>query len=155
MRTESKINAKLEINILLMTGYGNLACVKPQLQTANMSTQQQLGQLGETIAREHLQKLGYKILETNWRYGRDEIDIIAKHANELVIVEVKTRATDFFGDPHGFVSNAQQKRLINAADAYIHECDWDGETRFDVIGIVISKGQRQFRHIQHAFIPTP
>lgn len=107
------------------------------------------------MALEHLQKLGYQILETNWRLGRDEIDIIAKHNNELVIVEVKTRATDFFGDPHGFISNAQQKRIIRAADGYIRERDLDIETRFDVIGIVLNRGQRLFRHIEYAFAPTP
>lgn len=105
------------------------------------------------MALEHLRKAGYTILETNWRFGRDEIDIIARKADWLVIVEVKTRATDFFGDPQAFVTNAQQKRIIRAADAYIKEHAIDLETRFDCIGIVLNQYQKLFRHIEHAFVP--
>ena len=107
------------------------------------------------MALAHLQKLGYRILDTNWRYGRDEIDIVARQGDVLVMVEVKTRATDFFGDPEAFITSGQQSRIVRAADAYLiaHEIDLD--TRFDVIGIVLNQYQQKLEHIEHAFVPGP
>lgn len=49
------------------------------------------GNIGEELAEKYLRSLGYEILEKNWRYGKNEIDIIARDDRFLVIVEVKTR----------------------------------------------------------------
>ena len=107
------------------------------------------------MALAHLQQLGYRILHTNWRYGRDEIDIVARQGDVVVMVEVKTRATDFFGDPEAFITAGQQNRIVRAADAYLIAHEMDLETRFDVIGIVLNQYQQKLEHIEHAFVPGP
>ena len=56
-----------------------------------MAEHNELGKLGEQLARDFLIAKGYQILEQNWSCGHKEIDIIAMDGNELVIVEVKTR----------------------------------------------------------------
>ena len=83
----------------------------------------QKGNQGEEIARAHLLKMGYSILEKNWRHKHLEIDIIASINSTLVIVEVKLRANAFFGNPEEFVTSSKQKKLIKAADFYEAEVD--------------------------------
>jgi putative endonuclease len=70
---------------------------------------QNLGIEGEEIARKHLLKKGYEILDINWRFKKLEIDIISKQADTIVFVEVKTRSNDVFGDPEVFVTKKKQK----------------------------------------------
>lgn len=118
-----------------------------------MATHNDLGTQGEELAVAHLQKQGYTILDRNWRFGKEEIDIIAQMADELVIVEVKTRNSDFFGQPHEFVSRAKQNHLIRAAHAYVEKHDLDLEVRFDIIGVIINKNGEWLEHLEDAFQP--
>ena len=119
-----------------------------------MAEHNELGKAGEEMALKHIRGLGYKILELNWRYGREEIDIIAKDGDMLVIIEVKTRATSWFGEPEFAVTRSKQRTLIRAAEAYIMKYDLDVETRFDIISVIISPKQKAVHHIEDAFYPT-
>lgn len=119
-----------------------------------MAHQQDLGKWGEDLALAYLQKEGYQIVERNWRYGKEEIDIIAQKGECLVVVEVKTRHSSQFGDPQDFVTKGQQRHLINAADAYVIENDLDVEVRFDIIAITTDDVPPQLTHIDEAFYPT-
>lgn len=118
-----------------------------------MAQHNQTGIRGEQIARDFLQKKNYKILETNWRHEKEEVDIIAMDGEELVIVEVKTRSTDYFGEPEEAVDEAKEKRLITAAEAFIEENDLDVEVRYDIISIILRDNRHEIRHIQDAFFP--
>jgi putative endonuclease len=113
------------------------------------------GNLGEQMACDFLANLGYKIMHTNWRHQHLEVDLIAEYKNMLIIVEVKLRASDAFGEPKDFVGKAKQKKLIKAADFYIKENNVDLEIRFDIISILQSNGQFHLEHIENAFQPTP
>jgi putative endonuclease len=119
-----------------------------------MSDHIELGRKGEELATNYLTGKGYKILEKNWRQGRNEIDIIARDANYIVIVEVKTRETNIFAEPEMSVTRDKQKALIRAANAYILHKNIHDEVRFDIVSIVISKGKEQINHIEDAFYPT-
>ena len=55
-----------------------------------MADHNELGKIGEELAEKHLRRIGYQILQRNWRFGHDELDIIARDGEWLVIVEVKT-----------------------------------------------------------------
>ncbi len=112
------------------------------------------GNKGEEIALKHLRAKGYKILATNWSFGKDEIDIICQLENTLVIAEVKTRTSTYFGDPEIFVTKKKQGFLIRAANSYILKQDLDIECRFDIISIVIVNGKSRIKHIEDAFYPT-
>ena len=59
-----------------------------------MPTKKAIGDRGEALAQKYLESKKYEILECNWRYSRAEIDIIAKHEDILIFVEVKTRSYD-------------------------------------------------------------
>ena len=56
-----------------------------------MADHNDFGKKGEQIAVDYLRGKGFRILETNWRRGRNEIDIIARDGKVLVVVEVKSR----------------------------------------------------------------
>jgi len=119
-----------------------------------MAESHELGKSGEEIAYDFLIKKGFKILEKNWRHNKDEVDIIATKEEYLVIVEVKTRSTFYFGEPQIFVNKKKQGFMIRAANAYILKNNIDNETRFDIISIVQSGDRVSIRHIEDAFYPT-
>lgn len=117
-----------------------------------MAEHTDLGKAGEEIAVQYLSKEGYTILVRNFIYDRAEIDIVAESPEGiLVFVEVKTRHNDFFGDPEGFVSSSKIKQLLKAADGYLQENEWDGDARFDIIGIVKNKKEERLKHVKDAF----
>jgi putative endonuclease len=116
----------------------------------NNSTTQ--GREGERIAKEFLQKKGYTIHASNWRYKKWEIDLVAQHAETLVFVEVKFRKTDVFGEPEIFVNNKKQQHLIQAANEYIRHKNSELESRFDIISITGQKNQ--ITHLEGAFFPA-
>lgn len=118
-----------------------------------MAEHNELGEQGEDLAVAHLMKSGYEILERNWRFGREEIDIIALKGADLAVVEVKTRNSDYFGNPEEFVSQKKQSHLIRAANAYVQRHDLDVEVRFDVIGIILNRSTERLEHIEGAFYP--
>lgn len=97
------------------------------------------GKIGEAIVEKHYKSNGYLIVETNYRFGRFEIDLMVKRKDLLVFIEVKMRSSTDYGEPETFVSTQQQDRIREAAEYFIHEEDWKGEIRFD-IATVDSKG---------------
>lgn len=118
------------------------------------SESQKFGKTGENEAESYLKDKGFKILARNWRYKKLEVDLIAMDAEELVFIEVKARGTDFFGDPESFVSKQKQKNLIAAANNYVAEANFNGETRFDVVAILQNNHKILVNHIQNAFSPS-
>lgn len=119
-----------------------------------MAQHNEFGKQGEAVAQKYLLEKGYKILATNWRFGKDEIDIIARHNSFLVIVEVKTRSTNSYGDPEEAVTNKKRKFLVRAADAYVEQHKVNEEVRFDIISIVVTEKHWEVNHIEDAFYPT-
>jgi putative endonuclease len=119
-----------------------------------MSNNNTKGKEGEDFAIGHLLKNGYQLLEKNWRHKHLEIDLIAKHNETLVIVEVKLRSSNAFGQPENFVSIKKQKNTIKAAHAYIIENNLNYETRFDIISIIQNSNEFSLEHIVSAFYPT-
>ena len=111
------------------------------------------GQKGEEMAAKYLTDKGYSILETNWRFKNLEADIIATSKKILVVAEVKTRASNYFGEPETFVNKQKQKNLIKAAHEYIQRNNLDLEVRFDIISIVMNDSSA-IKHIEDAFYPV-
>lgn len=116
-----------------------------------MAEHNELGKIGEELATLFLIQEGYAILERNWRYQKAEIDIIAQKEKEIIIVEVKTRNSDFFGDPQEFVTAGKIKLLTKAANEYIIENDIDYEVRFDIIAVLKNKKTQKIEHFENAF----
>lgn len=118
-----------------------------------MADHNDLGKLGEELAVNYLTGKGYKILERNWRNIHKEVDIIAMDGPDLVIVEVKTRQSDEYGDPDLAVTKRKQRMLIAAANAYITRNKLDVETRFDIVSIILKDSEPVIEHIEDAFLP--
>lgn len=111
-----------------------------------------IGQEGESLAVNHLEKKGYKILSRNWRYKHLEIDIIAQFKNEIIFIEVKRRSGTYIEQPFQAVNKKKQKNIIEAANAYINKFEIDLSARFDIISIISEKYDK-IDHIEDAFYP--
>ena len=81
------------------------------------------GLLGEQIASDFLAERGYHILKTNYRCPHGEIDIIARHQDYLVFIEVRTRRSLKFGSPEESITAAKKQRLIATAWHYHQSLD--------------------------------
>jgi putative endonuclease len=100
------------------------------------------GRRGEDLAHRFLRKQGYIIVARNYRIssGEAEADLIAREGEDLVIVEVKTRATAEYGPPEGAVNPEKQRHLIRVAREYARKTDTPWEhIRFDVVSIVLGE----------------
>lgn len=116
-----------------------------------MAEHNETGKQGELLAVNALKDKGFEILETNWRFKNLEADIIAQKEDCLVIVEVKTRQSNYFGEPETFVNKQKQTNLIKTANAYVQQNKLEVEVRFDIISIIIGKQKHQINHIEDAF----
>lgn len=120
-----------------------------------MKTEKQIkGNRGEEKAIDYLLSNGYVILERNWKIGHLEVDIIASNEDFLIIVEVKTRKSNIFGEPEEFVTLQKQRNLIRAAASYITKFGITKEVRFDIVSVILKEGHdNEIRHIPDAFKP--
>ena len=101
---------------------------------------------GETAARLHLRKLGYRILATNFRTREGEIDIVARDRDAFVFVEVKTRRGRAFGLPEEAITPAKSAHLIAAAQAYLEQVDKPhADWRIDVVAVELGPRGRPTR----------
>ena len=98
-----------------------------------------LGQLGEDLAAQHLRRLGYVILERNYRCRSGEIDIIARDQGRLAFVEVRARRGTAYGTPEESVTRRKQVRLATVARHYLQEkgCE-DVDWGIDVVAVEFS-----------------
>lgn len=114
-----------------------------------------LGRKGESLAKAHLESLGYEIMDENWTHGRLEVDLIAYKDCVIIFTEVKTRTGNGFGEPEDFVDARKQKLLADAADEYIYLMGHQGEVRFDIIAILFNNETNyKLKHIEDAFWPS-
>jgi putative endonuclease len=112
-----------------------------------------LGKQGEAVARNYLIKRGYTILDTNWRYLKGEIDIIATIDDIIAMVEVKTRSTYGFGDPEESIGTKKLRLLYDTADRYMTVKEIELEVRYDVISVVFHGDTWTIEHIPDAYYP--
>jgi putative endonuclease len=99
---------------------------------------QALGRLGETLAAEFLEKLGYSIIERNFRTPYGELDLISKHGSVIIFTEVKTRASSSLGPPEISINRRKAEHIRSAAEYYIQQHpEMSDEWRIDVISIQI------------------
>ena len=90
------------------------------------------------MAADYLEKQGMRILERNFRRGRNgEIDIIGRDGKYLVFVEVKYRSGDEKGNSAEAVTTAKQRTICRVADyyRYLHHYGEDTWVRYDVVAI--------------------
>ena len=119
----------------------------------------QLGQRGENIAAEYLEQKGIRVLDRNYRFERNEIDLVCfdpdghgAGVGEIVFVEVKTRSGDAFGRPEEAVTPKKKDHIVAASRAYLYEKKLEGAAcRFDVVSIVMGDAGADIDHFKDAF----
>lgn len=112
-----------------------------------------LGRRGEDLACAHLTRLGWQVVERNWRCREGELDVVARDVDGTVVfVEVKTRRTDAFGDPAEAVSAVKARRLrVLATRWLLAHPSGPAPLRFDVVSIVLATGAEPVvRHFRGA-----
>ena len=98
------------------------------------------GILGEKLAQDFLKKQGYRIIETNYRCPEGEIDIVARHKDYLVFIEVRTKKSLQFGSPEESITPTKKERLRTTAAHYQQTHDnlpllW----RIDVVAVELNQ----------------
>ena len=115
-----------------------------------------LGRLGEQLALEHLERLGYALVARNHRTRFGELDLVVCDGRALVFAEVKTRRGTRPDQVWWNLHADKQQRVRNMARAFLAEaperprCD---EIRFDAIGLTIDASDRlvDLQHLEGAF----
>jgi len=107
-----------------------------------------IGKDGENIITNYLKSRGFTILERNFRYGKKEVDIIAKSDDIIAFVEVKLRTNINYGDGLDAIGSYKKKNIIYVAKYYIQTNNlYNYNIRFDVASI--SNGNIEY--IENAF----
>lgn len=111
------------------------------------------GRRGESLAAQYLARLGYRIIEQNYRAPCGEVDIIAKDLGTLVFVEVKTRSGAGFGTPAEAVTQRKRQQISKAALVYLSQHKLLNEAaRFDVVSVLLRPDEEaQLELIKNAF----
>lgn len=118
------------------------------------STAKQLrGQQAEDLACRYLLAQGLQLLERNYRCTRGEIDLIMKHRDSIVFVEVRYRNTQRYGGGIESVDRRKQAKLITCALRYLqrHHMSDSIPSRFDVIAVAPEREQDAVQWIRDAF----
>ena len=115
---------------------------------------QQLGSEGESLACAELERLGYRIVERNYRTRFGEIDIVADHDGTVIFVEVKTKTDDSFGDPVEEVTPQKVRQIVSMGEQYaLYCCPPNTACRFDVVAVDLSLQPPNITIYQDAFRP--
>lgn len=103
------------------------------------------GKIGESIAKDFLEKKGYNIVEQNYKTKYGEIDIIAKKGSELIVVEVRTKVGDLYGTPEDSLTKKKLRKVwLNARVR--------GADRIDAVCVVLKLDKSVERITHHESI---
>jgi putative endonuclease len=117
---------------------------------------QHLGRVGERLALEHLERLGYRRLVCNHRTRYGELDLVVCDDTTIVFVEVKARRVDAAATALQSVPPSKQRQVRRMAAAWLVDTSdrpRARELRFDVIGVTVDRDGRLVRldHLEAAF----
>jgi putative endonuclease len=116
---------------------------------ASNSTRAERGQYGEDLAVAYCKHtLGFQVIARNWRYKRDELDIVCVDAGVLVFVEVRSRAANALVGGYHSIDAHKKQVLQRGSKAYINQLQNPPKhVRFDVIEVSLSDdGEGDVRH---------
>jgi len=117
-----------------------------------------LGRFGEQCAHAFLERNGWTVLDTNYRFGRREVDLVVRRGALVAFVEVKTRGGVGYGAPEEAVTRLKRREIEAVAREYLWRRRLDDvDVRFDVVAIVAGPGRRVIRidHLEDAWRPDP
>lgn len=119
-----------------------------------MSFTLEIGAKAERAAVEWLRREGFLIMDTNWRSGRYEIDIVAQRGDTVHFVEVKCRRAGSLTTPEEAVTPSKARSLVRAANDYIAAHAIDTDCSIDLIAAdMMPDGGFEIRYIPGAVQP--
>ena len=80
-----------------------------------------LGRLGEQLALEHLQRLGFALVARNHRTRYGELDLVVHDGRTLVFAEVKTRRATRGAVPWDALDKRKRRQVRDMARAFLAE----------------------------------
>jgi putative endonuclease len=112
-----------------------------------------LGKISEGIAVEFLKKNRFKIIQRNFSCRVGELDIIAKHKNVFVFIEVRSTRGSLFHYPADSITPSKICKLKTLALIWLKKHGINNAPlRFDVVGIVHNDDDTcHVNHIKDAF----
>ena len=110
------------------------------------------GAVAEERALAHLRDRGLSLVTRNWNCRMGELDLIMRDGNELVIVEVRSRANPEFGTAAESITATKCQRITRAARLYLQRNPREAQrpVRFDVVAL---NGDGEPEWIRDAFRP--
>ena len=115
-----------------------------------------LGRWGEDRACAYLEQRGWTILARNYRFGRREVDVVARRGSVVAFVEVKTRAGVGYGAPLEAVTRLKRREIEAVAGQYVARHRLIGvDIRFDAVSIVVERpgARARIEHVEDAWRP--
>jgi putative endonuclease len=116
-----------------------------------------LGRRAEWAALLLLMAKGYRPRHRNWRGAGGELDLIMRHRDETVFVEVKARSDDLYGGAAAALNTKKEKALVRTASAYLGRFGlWERPCRFDLVTVERTGGILPWRihHYRNVFQPN-
>jgi len=114
-----------------------------------------LGARAERIALSYLKRKGYRLLARNYRTHGGEVDIIAKHKDEIVFAEVKSAISHPAFYPRDKVDEKKQRKIVQVAEIYLRRKGLSGaRVRFDILEVSFKTPNDQkpkITHLERAF----
>jgi putative endonuclease len=77
------------------------------------------GESAERRARRHYRLRGYRVLGTNVRAGRNELDLIVRRGRRVVFVEVKEKTGAGYGHPFEMIHAVKRECVRRAASSWL------------------------------------
>lgn len=114
----------------------------------NNASKTAVGNDKETLACEHLQANGLRLLTRNYRLRSGEIDLIFQESDTIIFVEVRYRKNNYYGGALQSIDHKKQQRIIRTAQHYLMKHAPYAQARFDVVAI---EGRDHIQWIQNAF----
>ena len=118
-----------------------------------MAAKDELGRRGERLAEQHLEALGYRLIERNWRCRHGEIDLVMRGGPAIVLVEVKTRTSTAFGHPFEAITPVKMGRMRRLAGLWREaHPDERGRIRLDAVAVLAPRdGAPTIEHLAGVF----
>jgi len=129
---------------------------KPASRSKKLSSRPEhiRGRRGEDAACKFLRRNGYKVLYRNFKHrSGGEIDIVCRHDETLVFVEVKTRANEDLRRPVETITGFQKRQISRGAQVWLRMLDNPEIVfRFDVVEVILNgESKPRCELVQDAF----
>ncbi len=113
------------------------------------SEKRQLGDIGENLATDYLERNNYQIIERNYWKPIGEIDIIAKKDKKTIFFEVKTGILGYDLRPEDNLTVSKQKKLKRIVSEYLSSHNlYDSDYQIDILIVYLYKN-RTLARIEH------